>query len=39
MSNPYYLIENLSTDNVETDLDDEALQWAGLSAAMDILNA
>ena len=38
LSNPYYLIESLNTDNVETDLDDEALQWAGLSAAVEILN-
>jgi hypothetical protein len=39
LSDPDYLIESLSTDNVESDLDDEALQWAGLSAAVEILNA
>jgi hypothetical protein len=39
VSKPYYLIESLSTENVETDLDDEAIQWAGLSAAVEILNA
>ncbi len=39
MTNPSYLIESLSTDNIETDLDNEALQWAGLTAAMEILNA
>ncbi len=39
LSNPDYLIESLSTDNVETDLDDEALKWAGLAAAVEILNA
>ena len=38
VTNPDYLIESLSTDNIETDLDDEALQWAGLTAAMEILN-
>ena len=39
VTNSNYLIESLSTDNIETDLDDEALQWAGLSAAIEILNA
>jgi hypothetical protein len=28
-----------AADNVETDLDDEAIQWAGLNSAMEILNA
>jgi hypothetical protein len=33
------VIESLSTDNIETDLGDEAPQWAGLSAAVEILSA
>jgi hypothetical protein len=39
VNNPDYLIESLSTDSIETDLDNEALQWAGLTAAVEILNA
>jgi hypothetical protein len=39
VTNPAYLIESLSTDNIESDLDNEALQWAGLTTAIEILNA
>ncbi len=39
LSNPSFLLESSTADNIETDLDNEALQWAGLSAAMEILNA
>jgi large repetitive protein len=39
LKNPVYLLESPTADNVETDLDNEALQWAGLAAALDILNA
>ena len=38
LKNPVYLIESTTTDNIETDLDNDALQWAGLKAAMEILN-
>jgi hypothetical protein len=33
------LLESANADNLETDLDNESLQWAGLNAAMEILNA
>jgi hypothetical protein len=39
LTNAVDLLANPTADNVETDLDDEALQWAGLSAAVEILNA
>jgi RHS repeat-associated protein len=39
LKNQSYLLESAAADNVETDLDDEALQWAGLTAAMEIINA
>jgi PKD domain len=38
LKNPTYLLESLTTDNIETDLDNEALQWAGLKSALEILN-
>ncbi len=38
LRNPTYLLESLTTDNIETDLDNEALQWAGLKSALEILN-
>lgn len=38
LKNPTYLLESLTTDNIETDLVDEALQWAGLKSALEILN-
>ena len=39
LSNQSYLLESPTADNVEADLDNEALQWAGLTAAMEILNS
>jgi hypothetical protein len=39
LKNTGYLLKNPMTDNVVTDLDNEALQWAGLTAAIEILNA
>jgi hypothetical protein len=39
LKNQSYLLKSPSADNIETDLDDEAIQWAGLTAAMEILNA
>jgi RHS repeat-associated protein len=39
LKNSVDLLESPTADNVETDLDNEALQWAGLTAAMEILNA
>jgi PKD repeat protein len=39
LTNTIDLLENATADNVETDLDNEALQWAGLTAAMKIINA
>jgi hypothetical protein len=30
------LLERPTADNIETDLDNEALQWAGLTAALEI---
>jgi len=38
ITNPSYLLETPNADNVETDLDNDAIQWAGLSAAVEILN-
>jgi hypothetical protein len=38
LKNASYLLESPNADSVETDSDNEALQWAGLSAAMEILN-
>jgi PKD repeat protein len=38
LKNQSYLLESPSADNMESDLDYEALQWAGLTAAMEILN-
>jgi len=39
VTSPTYLIESLNTDNIEADLDQQALQWAGISAAIEILSA
>jgi hypothetical protein len=39
LTNPTYLIENPTTDNIGSDLDHEAIQWAGLAAAIEILGA
>jgi hypothetical protein len=39
LKNTVYLLESTTADNIETDLDNEALQWAGLTAAMEILSA
>jgi RHS repeat-associated protein len=38
-SGPLIVFGQGGTDNVESDLDDQALQWAGLTAAVEILNA
>jgi PKD repeat protein len=38
VTNTSYLLETPTADNVETDLDDAAIQWAGLSSAVEILN-
>ena len=39
LKNSVYLLESPTADSIETDLDNEALQWAGLAAAMEFLNA
>jgi PKD repeat protein len=39
LKNSVDLLESPTADNIETDLDDEALQWVGLAAAMEIINA
>jgi hypothetical protein len=39
LRNPLYLLESTTSDNFETDLDNEATQWAGLTPAVEILNA
>ncbi len=39
VKNSLDLLQSPTADNVETDLNDEALKWAGLTAAMEILNA
>ncbi len=39
VTNAVDLLAGATADNVETDLDNEALQWAGLTAAVEILNA
>ena len=39
MKNTVYLLESATADNVETDFDDEAIQWAGFKGAVEILNA
>jgi hypothetical protein len=38
LKNQSFLLPSMNADNIETDLDNEALQWAGLSAALAILN-
>jgi hypothetical protein len=37
--NSVHPLESTKTDYVEADLDDEAIQWAGLTAALEILTA
>jgi Putative Ig domain/PKD domain len=39
LKNPLYVLESPTADNVESDLDQEAIKWAGLKAAVEILNA
>jgi PKD repeat protein len=39
LTNPSYLLDGPTADNVEAGLDSEAIQWAALSAAVEILNA
>ena len=39
LKNPLYVLESPTADNVESDLDEEAIKWAGLKAAVEILNA
>jgi PKD repeat protein len=38
LKNSLYLPESPTADNVETDLDNETMRWAGLTAAVEILN-
>jgi PKD domain/Putative Ig domain len=38
LKNAIYLLESRAADNIEADLDDQAIQWAGVSAAMSILS-
>jgi PKD repeat protein len=38
LKNPLYLLESPTADNIETDMDDESIRWAGLTAAVEILN-
>ncbi len=39
LKNTVALLESPTADNFETDLDKEAIQWAGLTAAVTIMNA
>jgi len=39
LTNSISLLQSPTVDNLETDLDNEAIQWAGLTAAVEILNA
>jgi hypothetical protein len=39
LKNPLYVLQSPTVDNVESDLDEEAIKWAGLKAAVEILNA
>jgi RHS repeat-associated protein len=39
LKNSVDVLQSPTADNVETDLDNEALKWAGLTAAIGILNA
>jgi hypothetical protein len=39
LKNPLYVLQSPTADNVESDLDEEAIKWAGLKAAVEILNA
>jgi Bacterial Ig-like domain (group 3)/PKD domain/Beta-propeller repeat len=38
VTNTSYLLETPNADNAETDMDNETIQWAGLSSAVEILN-
>ena len=38
LKNTVYLLASPTTESAESDLDKEAIQWAGLSAAVQILN-
>jgi hypothetical protein len=38
LTNPVYLLQTPTASNVRADLDNEAIQWAGLSAALAIQN-
>ena len=38
VKNSLYLLESPTENNVETDLDEESIRWAGLTAAAEILN-
>ncbi len=39
LKDPLYVLQSPTADNVESDLDQEAIKWAGLKAAVEILNA
>jgi hypothetical protein len=39
VKNAVDLLESPTSNNLETDLDKEAIQWAGLTAAVEVLNA
>ena len=38
VTNPSYLLASPTADNAEADMDQEAIQWAGLSSAVEILS-
>ncbi len=39
LKNTVDLLESPTADNLEADLDDQAIQWAGVSAAVNVLNS
>jgi hypothetical protein len=39
LKNRVHRLQSTMADNVQTDLDSHAIQWAGLSAAVESLNA
>jgi hypothetical protein len=39
VNEPIYLFENATGDNIQPDLGEEAIEWAGLNAALESLNA
>ena len=39
LKNPLYVLQSPTADNVGSDFDEEAIKWAGLKAAVEILNA